>query len=435
MSTDRVAVVGTTSDYVALLDERRPGRALFITDQAERAKAAEPSPDAASEVLCDLTDFPAVLSAVQSHLKRYKQRLTGVACFDCESMALASHLARAFGLPYPSLQAVQACRSKFLSKSLWQRAGVPAPQVAIAQSPDEARQLFAKLGGPVVLKPLTGSGSELVFVCRTEAELCDAFHTAQARLAEHPDTRMYARHKGSADNLDPRRVVVLEEFVKGTEYSADFLLESGRASIIRVARKIPAPALSPGTILAYEVPAALPSSVDESALAPVLSAAAAAGGIERSICMADFILRDAQAVFLEIAPRPGGDCLPPLILHAGNFDILGATLDLAEGRLVQVPPRDKWRRCVGLRLFATQEGTIHMIDDRRIRSDARVLECHLKHGPGHTVVLPPLDYESRLLGHVIFQPDEDRPIEVQCGELAAQLNLEIDPSQCATRTS
>jgi hypothetical protein len=42
------------------------------------------------------------------------------------------------------------------------------------------------------------------------------------------------------------------------------------------------------------------------------------------------------------------------------------------------------------------------------------------------VVLPPDDYESRLLGHVIFKPATPQSIKTECDELESKLTLEIE---------
>jgi len=79
-----------------------------------------------------------------------------------------------------------------------------------------------------------------------------------------------------------------------------------------------------------------------------------------------------------------------------------------------------------LRLFSKWAGVIRVLDGAGLRRDPRVLEVSLKHGPGHRVVLPPDDYESRLLGHVIFAPTVGRAIRDECNELVAQLRLNIE---------
>jgi hypothetical protein len=42
------------------------------------------------------------------------------------------------------------------------------------------------------------------------------------------------------------------------------------------------------------------------------------------------------------------------------------------------------------------------------------------------VVLPPDDYESRLLGNVIFKPARPQSIETECSELESKLIVEIE---------
>ncbi|MFO7737986.1 MAG: hypothetical protein R6V46_05930, partial [Desulfatiglandaceae bacterium] len=45
---------------------------------------------------------------------------------------------------------------------------------------------------------------------------------------------------------------------------------------------------------------------------------------------------------------------------------------------------------------------------------------------GRRIVLPPEDYDSQVLGHVLFEPDGLRPIETQCAQLTDELTLEIE---------
>ena len=113
----KVLVVGTTPDYIDWIRTACPGRALFLTSPAVRAKAQEPCPAPAEEILCDLSDYEGTCKVVQQHLQAEGMRLDGVASYDCESMELAAVLARQFGLTYPSIQAVNNCRDKHLAKT------------------------------------------------------------------------------------------------------------------------------------------------------------------------------------------------------------------------------------------------------------------------------------------------------------------------------
>ena len=420
MSVERVLVIGTTSDYIQIIRRRFPRRALFITSQAERERSAEPRPEPDEELLCDLEQHEHIIKRLVEHLEKLDIAPSGVVCYDCESMSLASRIAQELRLPYPSPYAVAACRNKFTSKRLWTEARLPCPRAALVRSLDDALA-FPR---PAILKPLTGCGSELLFVCRAEDDVRRSFAKLAERLASHPDARMYTCSSHAGESVDPRSVFALEEFLEGDEYSCDFIYESGRAEIIRVAKKIYATDQSVGTTLAYILPAELPVPRDK--FVTQLAAAAQAVGLDRAICMLDFIYADGAAKMIEIAPRPGGDCLPPLILRSSGLDTIGLALDFAERREARIPPPSAWRPLVGLRFFANKSGTVRTLDDSTLRRDPRVLEICLKRAPAHRVIMPPDDYDSRLLGHVIFEPRDWNALGAECAEINDLLNVEID---------
>jgi biotin carboxylase len=450
----RVLVVGTTPDYVELILRRHPARAVFLTELRFRASAKEAPPPVGDELTADLLRPPAeILDLLRGHLGRRGMRLEGITCFDCESLALAAYLARALGLPYASAPAVAAARDKFACKQLWREAGLPAPAAELVGDADQACALLERLqrgrsspgasgagaggrdargadasgAGALVLKPLTGSGSELVFHCRTAEEVRCAIGALRTRLAHHHDVRMYAPLETARGRLDPREVFVAEEFVRGAEYSCDFVLDRGRVELIRMARKILLPAPPVGTTLAYLLPARLPAGIRREAFHRQVGAAATSLGLTRAMVMLDFIVRGREAVMLEMTPRPGGDCLPPLILASSGLDMLGAALDFAAGRDLVIPPPRRWEPLVGLRLFARRAGTITRLDPRPLAADPRVRAVHLTREAGHRVVLPPENYDSRILGYAIFAPANWRRVAAESRELGQRLELEMRP--------
>lgn len=419
MSPDnRILVVGTTPDYIEWIDDRCPGRAVFLTEPALRRNAREAAPDARSEVLADLSGPENVWRKLAGHLDRWDIRLVGVACFDDESMALAATLAERLSLPYPSARGISLCRDKFRCKQVWSAAGVPTAQSEMVESPADACSFLSELRSPCVLKPLTGAGSELVFLCHTESEMRDAVATIRQGLHRRCENRLYA----GADSS-----ILAEEFIGGTEFSCDFLIDDHRVTIIRMAEKVLRSDGPLGTVLAYLVPARMPQSLLQSDLANVLGRAASSLGLSRALCMADFIVGEGgRPVLLELAPRPGGDCLPHLLWHAAGIDMLGLTLDFSEGRSIGAPPDEDWETMVGLRIHAWREGVVRAIDVQQVRNDPRVREVHIIRQAGHNVVLPPGDYGSWLLGHVIFRPAPGLDVEAQCHELLGDVRVTFE---------
>ena len=412
-------MVGATPDYIDWIRSSSPGEALFLTDPVLRRGAREPCPAPAEEALCDLSDDGQVRHSLQRHLHKYGLHLDGVVCYDCESMELAAVLAREYSLSYPSVQAVKNCRDKYLSKILWQKQGLNTPQVKQIGSATEAAEFFSDLGGACVLKPVSGSGSELIFDCRDTRTCEKRFRDIQQGLQQRQGNRLYK----SFFLEEP--VILAEALVDGDEYSCDFVLENGQARVIRLTRKILSSGGPFGTTLGYLLPAELPTTVDEEHFLQTLVSSAGALGLVRAVCMLDFIIHKGRLVLLELAPRPGGDCLPFLLRRCRNLDILKLFLDFSRGRPLRLLKKTGSGTCIGLRLHAGSGGTLKTVDVGRLQQDKRVAEVYLKHRPGHRIKMPPEDYDSWILGHVIFHPDGRGEPQVECRELLEKLIVEI----------
>lgn len=342
-------VVGTTSDYIDLILEDHPGRALFITSPEIREKAQESKPSNADEIITELDSFEQVKSVLIKHLKHWQQKITGVACFDCESMELASRLASHFDLQYPSLDSVRNCRDKYVSKQLWQENSIPCPSVVPVNTLGDLVQFLSKVKDGIVLKPLYGSGSELVFKCETIEDCEKAFMAIKTGLEKRLTNPLF-RKSSSQSHL-----MLAEEFVTGPEYSCDFIVENNKITIIRLSRKIKPESPYCGTISGYILPADLPERIRYSQLESILLKGANSLGIHRGICMADFIFRDDKIMLIEMTPRPGGDCLPFLLKEAGDVDILNIALDFAEKKPFKLNGYHSFKLHIGLRIHAKKK--------------------------------------------------------------------------------
>ncbi|MFX0198945.1 MAG: ATP-grasp domain-containing protein [Candidatus Hodarchaeota archaeon] len=415
----KVCVVGTTADYIDWIRGSCPGRALFLTDPMVRQQAQEPRPTPAEEILCDLSDYVQVRQALQQHLRHEGLRLDGIASYDCESMELAAVVAQEYALPYPSVQAVNNCRSKYLSRLLWHSHGLRTPRVRLIRSTAEAVCFFRELGGPCVVKPVSGSGSELVFRCDSEQACETSFETIQNGLKQRRANRLYK------PLTDEEPMILAEAFLEGEEFSCDFVIENGRVGIIRIARKILSSQGPFGTALGYLLSDALPDEVEEHDLLQTLYQGATALGLNRAICMLDFLILENRIVLLELAPRPGGDCLPFLLRRCWNLDPLTLFLNFCQQQPVCLEKPAHTHSCLGLRLHARQGGILKSVDVSRLRQDPRVREIHVIRNPGHLIRMPPDDYDSWLLGHIIVEPVTDVELESECQSFIEKVLVEI----------
>ena len=116
---------------------------------------------------------------------------------------------------------------------------------------------FRELKGACVLKPLSGSGSEFVFRCDTEQEGERRFKEIQTALQRRRTNRLYQQF------VDDEPAVLAEEYVSGSEYSCDFIIEKERVEIVRLTSKIFSPRTPFGIVLGYFLPTVLPPEIDE----------------------------------------------------------------------------------------------------------------------------------------------------------------------------
>jgi biotin carboxylase len=417
---NRLLVVGTTPDYIEWIRRTCPQRALFITDPTVRSNAREPAPATHEEVLCELADFEDVRKALTRHLEHWDIQVNGVACFDCESMALAALLAQDFSASFVSSSAVNNCRDKLVSKTLWQQNGIGCPRTAPVRTVENATDFLSTIGNDCVLKPLSGSGSELVFHCKTEKECRRAFTLIQDGLQERKNHRLYQGVSGDSPQI------IAEAFVDGPEFSCDFLMDDEAATLIRLARKIPSSFGPFGTTMGYVLDDTLPQGIDLQIFCRYLARAAGALGIKRSICMADFKVRNSEIILLELTPRPGGDCLPALIRHALQLDIIALTLDAAQKRPLRIGSFRPSQPFVGLRIHARRGGIFKRINRAGLEGNPRIKEIHVVRHPGDIIRMPPEDYESFVLGNIIFTPEDSMDPKSECRRLLDMITVEIE---------
>lgn len=417
-SAAKVLVVGTTSDYIDWLRRAAPGRFIFLTDPCNRDQAVEAAPSAPEEILCVLEDYDLAAQILEKHLQHWGLSVDGVTSFDCESMELAAFLAEKLSLPYTSVASIRLCRDKFATKNIWQKNGVRCPRHRLVQSADAVRDFMQDIGGPCVLKPLSASGSELVFRCSTLKD-CDKFTKLMLDgLAAREAIRLY-------DNATSW--FIAEEYIDGEEFSCDFTIRDNQLDILRLAQKIKLKGNYFGTIHGYRLSDWETAHISQEILAELLLHGADALGINNAICMVDFIVTDGMISLLEITPRPGGDCIPFLLSKATGFDILRYATDFArQDTNNEIPLNMPPCEMIALRLHAGSSGEIIRMDSDKLRQDERVHEINLIRKIGHQITMPPVDYESWYLGHLLFQPHPDIPIEQQCNEVRRMLDLEIE---------
>ena len=133
----------------------------------------------------------------------------------------AARLRERFGLGGMSHDAVSGFRDKQLMKDRVAAAGVRVPRAARIRTATDAREAAAKIGYPLVLKPISGAGSADTYAVNSDRELEEAL----ARM----------RHVEEAS---------LEEFIEGEEFTYDTVCIGGKPAYANVAQYLPKPLIA-----------------------------------------------------------------------------------------------------------------------------------------------------------------------------------------------
>lgn len=404
LNHDPVVVVGTTPDYVERICRNYPEAALFILEPRFKDDPCLTDLDPSVLLFAPLDHFDGVLGSLQRHLSMNLLSPRGIACFDCDHLIVAGQLAKHFGMPFPSPEAIIHARNKLESRKIWSESGVACPRAVLASDLLESQEFFRSLRKEVVLKPVSGSGSELLFHCKDETDIENSVRILEEELPKRRSNPLFKPIPGTtrAAPLDPCQSWIAEEYVAGPEFSCDFLLQDRDLTILRETGKVKAPGQTFGSILAYTFPPSYPEGFTYRSLSHVLLKASRALGFTWGHFMVDFIIQDGEPIMLEMTPRPGGDSIPDLVGMATGWDLIGIYLDMVSGRvksstILPLPSQS----FASVHLYANNSGIITHLDVSQIFSLPWVKGVVLKKNVGDKIRLPPYDYDNRLLGYCI----------------------------------
>lgn len=416
---EAVLIVGTTDDYIEQIRQLTAGGAFFLTDiSVFRNRGSSVSEK--DELVLNLSDCSEVTAALESKRTEDSLFIKGIACFDCEWLWLASNIANRLSLPFVSEASVLLCRDKHRSMTLLKDSGISCPKVALLDVEDEISiPVLNRPCDQLVLKPLTGSGSELTFLCRTQEEFQINFKTIKSKLSAKKQDPINVINKTSYSNK-----ILAEEFVDGQEFSVDACAISGEVHILRITTKYRYEKGPFGTIEAYEMPAPFSQADINGHITPLLTKAARALGIRDSIFMTDIIWSEKGPFLLEITPRPGGDLLPDLIKESCGLDMINFAIESALDDNLSLPSSLEFKRLIGIKFFAEQAGTVNRLE---LKEGVRIKIIKYKwlQKEGSEIALPPEDYTSWILGYAIVVPpinmDSRDVISMVKGSLIAEI--------------
>ena len=213
--------------------------------------------------------------------------------------ALAARVRDLLGLPGHSFDAAEAARNKLETRTRLRAAGLPVPSFRVEPLDTAHVSLASGVTFPVVVKPLTLSGSRGVMRANDGAELLAALDRLRA-LMSRPDVRV-AR--------DPAHgLVLVESFIEGHEFALEGLLSDGVLRTLAIFDK-PDPLDGPFFEETIYLAGGRPDAAEAARIESAVAAAASAIGLRHGPIHAECRVNASGVVVLEVAARPiGGIC-------------------------------------------------------------------------------------------------------------------------------
>ena len=294
---------------------------------------------------------------------------------------LAARARGALGLPGHSAGAASAARHKVETRKRMRRAGLATPAFSVHPLSVDAAALASTVTYPVVVKPVSLSGSRGVMRADDEAGLVAAVERLRTLMAR-PDIRV---------ERDPaHELLLVESFIAGHEFALEGVMTNGVLRTLAIFDK-PDPLDGPFFEETIYLAGGAPGPDEAQRIEEAVAAATRAIGLDHGPVHAECRVSESGVFVLEVAARPiGGICARSL-----RFECAGdaAAISLEELLLRHALGEDigGWRR-------ETQPSGVMMIPIPRrgiYKGVAGVEAAHAVTGVDDVVVTAKLD--QRLL--------------------------------------
>ena len=245
-----------------------------------------------------------------------------------------AYAAKAAGLPGIEPKAAFNCKSKIKMRQILSEKGVENVRFATAKNLEEAKEAVKKVGFPCYVKPADS------WACRGVRRLTDANDLEQAFNA-------------ALNFCYFTKEVLIEEELRGQEYSTDAVIYKGKLYPAGVSDRIFLPKEKYAVHIGSRTPSMLPEETQTSMYA-IMDKAAKALGVTDGAFKGDLLVDENGKVrILEVTARTSGGFDSQLRKpYSFGMDLLKATMDIACGYPLDpvdlVPKWAKWSSTISV---------------------------------------------------------------------------------------
>lgn len=230
-------ILGSNTGATDIVKYAKENGAYTIVADYYPPERSEAKRFADKDVLVSTNDLEALDEIIREN--NVSGVLSGISEFN---LLNAMELSRRHGFPfYCTMEQWENVESKECFRRLCEENNVPCPKTLFAGK-EVPEELWSTFEYPLVLKPVDASSSAGVFICQSEEEL---------RL-----------HIDESLEKSTKKLIIIEEFVSGNEFTAHYVICKGKATLACVDNRYPV-ALHEGNVTTIPAARVYPSIFTE----------------------------------------------------------------------------------------------------------------------------------------------------------------------------
>ncbi|WP_338207804.1 ATP-grasp domain-containing protein [Lactiplantibacillus paraxiangfangensis] len=338
-------------------------------------------------LIADVWNSESILRAI--HDSKY-QKFDAIIPATDYATAVTAKVAEKLDMFGNSYFAAKCARNKDLARIQYAKKDVPSAKFAVVKTIEEALHAVERIGFPLILKPTNTASSIDVFYIE---------NTAQLRLRFDQITEL----KQSYMNFKVRDEFILEEFMKGPEFSVELFLNNDKITFVEVTEK---QTTKPPYFV--ELMHVFPTTVDIDRKKEIIDTAYKATralDFHNGPTHVEIKVTNTGARVVEVNGRPGGDNITSdLIQDAYGINIFEKTIELYLNQTVVIEPRHHDAAAISF-LFAPNDGkfkSIQGLDD--IKKAKGFQRSELVVQPGQ-LVKQPTNSDDRIGYYILSGPN------------------------------
>lgn len=264
---------------------------------------------------CDLDDINAVRGTIR-YLLHNSLNIKAIVSFIDPYCALAARLAKEFGVECFTHEAMEIMENKLKTRELLRGSPYNPEFMVVSEESENERAIKSLL--PAVIKYIDSNGSRDVYYCERYSD--------------------YLRNSRKLFKQYPGGTFVLEEYLEGTQFIVEVLVEDGKTNIVAVVEQEIEYVNEHFIVTGYNLLINYSRSYFER-LKRCTEEIVKIYGLKNGPCHLEMRLTRGGWKLIEINPRISGADMHQIISIGFGINLVGETLKLAVGKKIDLGPK------------------------------------------------------------------------------------------------